>query len=167
MAKSKRSSIQDEAIASDLNLTLAAFTVTIKHTSRLPALVKALIFSYERDGLVYYDQVGTWEHVNGMRKKKRVFTMSKDTYDGLKHRRYNRWYFTDHQQLYPMQMSKLTDLLDHFFILVDETHRPNSHLAYPLQETPFIRKKPLVQVRRMKVTFGEPIPARPLLSDTA
>lgn len=167
MTKKKRTHVQDETVARDLNIPLASFTVTIKHTSRLPALVKALIFSYEKDGLVYYDQAGTWDNVNGMRLKKRIFTMSQDTFHGLKRHRYNRWYFTDHQQLYPLQVSKLNDLLDHFSISIDATHRSHSHLAYPLEETPFIRKKPLVQVRPLRVGFGEPVTFPLLYCDTA
>lgn len=160
MAKSKKIQEQDEWVAFDLNLTLSAFTVNIKHVRQLTKLVHCLVFSYERDGLVFYDQIGTWREVNGMRKKKRLFTASKHILDNLKDRKYNRWYFTDHLCLYPMQMTKLDELLEHFSILLDDEHRSHSHLAFPLKETPFIRKKPLVQVRPMKVSFGDPLIVR-------
>jgi len=161
MPKSAKVKYQDEAIADELGLILSPFTVTLKHTAGFTALVKSLIFSFMKDNEVYYDKATTWTHCNGRRVRKRKFAIAPHALSNLHNKLYNRWYFTDGVNLFPVQHAKMSDVLDFFYFVEDDNPRLYTHIAYTPKETPFIRKKPLMAMRVVKGDFGPPVNVQP------
>lgn len=158
MPKSAKVAYQDAAVADDLGLKVSPFTTSLLQATQLTEILTHLVFSYTQGDEVYYDLAGTWKQANGMRcKRHRKFTISQSCRDKLTNRTYNRWYFIAAGHLCPVHLTKMSELLDLFYLVVDPDHRPNSHLAYNLGVCPFIRKKPLIQVRQQKPTWGAPL----------
>lgn len=146
----------DQQVADDLGLQLSPFTMTLKHARGLTKMVQGFVFAFQHQDLVYYDQVERWSETLGMRHKISRFISNPQVEERLAKHQYKCWYVHDGQTLYRIQTAKVDCLKDHFYFITDATGRHQTQTA-GIQETLFIRKKPLVAARPFKTTWGEPL----------
>jgi hypothetical protein len=158
----------DQQVAADLGLQLSPFTMTLKHVKGLTKLVHGFVFAFQHDGLVYYDSVDRWTETLGLRHKISRFVSNPQVEERLAKHQYKCWYVHDGQTLYRIQTAKVECLKDHFYFITDATGRHPTQTA-GIEETDFIRKKPLMAMRPFVTGWGvrpEPAQAKPAARQT-
>ena len=148
----------DQHMAQELGLLISPFMLTLKHARQLTKVVKGFVFVYTRDGQTFYDTVDAWTETNGLRKRVVRFITHPCIEERLGKHQYQRWYVRDGITLYPLQTSKVEDLKEHFYFCTDSDPRYRTQVAF-VGETQFIRKKPLVAMRRLQPGWGIVLPS--------
>jgi len=159
MAKSNKAEL-DQAMADELNLELSPFVITLKHAAQLYSLEGGFFFAYQCSGQIQYDEVPIHTGAQGCRVKPERFLLPRMVDQRLNNSIYSRWYFKDGRYLYPMQKTKVSKLKDLFwFVICDDPHYCSSVIC-DLQPM-YLRKKPLMEMRKDNVTWDDCTPPRP------
>jgi hypothetical protein len=156
----------DEDIASELDLELCPFTLTIKHTLKLHRYMRGFIFAYSKDGITYYDEVPlVYEH-NGLRIRVPQFAMHPSIRQRIAARHYQRWYMYSYDKVFPLQTAKPSVLEDSYPFKVNDDCLYRTRTAYT-EGLMYLRKKPLVACRPIKPGWGVTLRRHQLELDTA
>jgi hypothetical protein len=147
----------DQAVATELGLQNSPFAMTFKHARQLHRVITGFVFAFEKDGLVHFDEVGIWDSTQGLRHKVTRFISHPRIEQRLSKRQYQRWYVRDENALYPLQTAKVEDLKDNFYFVVDDNPCHRTQIVMN-EETQFIRKKPLLAMRKPHIPWGVPMP---------
>lgn len=145
----------DLAMACEHDKALSPFTLTIKHVRCLEKTGKRFLFTYQVNGTIYYDSAEVVSTVMGVRCKPAYFLLPEIVKQRLFDKVYTRWYFEDADYIYPVQSCKIPTLMDAFIWVEGGDRRRGSHVVVDPEETMFLRKKPLVRVRRSNVTWDD------------
>lgn len=147
----------DEQIAQELGLQLSPFVLTIKHGRKLHQVINGFVFAYTQDDTPMYDEVPVWRSSAGLRHKVTRYISHPRIEQRLIKRQYLRWYIRNDDILFPMQTSKVEDLRDNFYFVVDDNPLNRTQIVMT-EDTQFIRKKPLLGMRQVTPAWGVPFP---------
>lgn len=147
----------DQEVSYDTALDISDIPMVLKHVNKLQQIVKGFVFAYIDKDLTYYDTVEVIRECNGHRLKIPKLLVAPVVLERLKNRVYQRWYVHCGKNLHPLQQAKPNDIMNAFIFLVSDDPRYRTQTAYP-GETLFIRKKPLVACRPVRVDWGDSMP---------
>ena len=147
----------DAQIAQDLGLQLTPFVLTIKHGRKLHQVIQGFVFAYTQDDVPMYDEVPVWRSSAGIRHKVTRYISHPRIEQRLIKRQYSRWYIRNEDILFPMQTSKIEDLRDNFYFVVDDNPLNRTQIVMT-EDTQFIRKKPLLGMRQARPEWAVPFP---------
>jgi len=133
----------DQAVAGNLGIELSPNSITLKELAGQPTLVTSLILAFVQGEDFCYDVVPVWRYVNGMRIKIPKFHSRPIIEARLAKQFYLRYYALFDGKLYPLKVSKPSDLKARLPFKVREDGLYRSTVISP-DAVMGLRKKPLL-----------------------
>lgn len=149
----------DQEVSYDTALDISDIPMVLKHVNQLQKIVSGFVFAYIEKDLTYYDTVQVIRECNGRPLKIPKLVAPSIVLERIQQRVYQRWYVRCGDSLHPLQQAKPNDVMNNFIFLVSDDPRYRTQTAFT-GETQFIRKKPLLACRPVRVQWRDGVPEK-------
>lgn len=140
-------------MVNETSLSLSPFTLKLDHLVEINSQCGGFYFVQLIDGLIVYDFLPAVNRINGIKIKPIRYYLSPSVKERLLTKTYKRWYYGDRDYLYPLKKETYQRLVDRFAFIETETDSKRNQYTVLEPGEMFLRKKPLLAVRKQKATW--------------